>query len=380
MAALIRYSATSSLPHFWGVNEMSAGYVLSEEQHMLRDSVRKWVQPLDVRVARPLQADWAHFADMGWLAAGLPEEWGGLGGSALDYAIIAEELGRGLLRIPYVEVVTTTAQVLLSVAPERLPFLATGEMLTVIAHDEPDSRGDPEWTRCRAVRRGEGWSLTGTKSAVMGAPDAASIVCTAIVDGVGLTFFELAKSDIVIDSFNSIDNRSSADVHLRDVPAKPLGPLGCALPIIKRAIDHALVIESAEAVGAMTRSFELATEYLTTRRQFGQRIGDFQVLRHLLADMFIDLEQARSMVMRGAAALESDNARMREAMAAATKAFVAKAGMHVTGQSIQLHGGIGMTLEYPAGHYFNRLLAFSQRHGTADAHVNRFSALSGRQT
>lgn len=357
---------------------MSSSYILSDEQQMLRDSVRRWVQPQDVRASTPFDTIWKHMADMGWLAAGLPEESGGLGGSAMDYAIIAEELGRGLARVPYVEAVTMTAQVLLSVAPDRLPALVAGEVLTVIAHDEPDSRGDPEWTGCRAVRRDAGWSLTGIKSAVLGAPEAQAIICTAQVDGAGLTFFEVEEAGVTLDAYKTIDDRSSADVRLRDALARPLGALGSALPIVKRALDYALVVESAEAVGAMTRAFELASDYLTTRRQFGQRIADFQALRHLLADMFIELEQARSMMMRGAAALDAAEIPVREAQAAATKAFVAKAGLYVTGQSIQLHGGIGMTLEYPVGHFFNRLVAFNQRHGTADAHITRFAGLHQR--
>jgi alkylation response protein AidB-like acyl-CoA dehydrogenase len=152
-----------------------------------------------------------------------------------------------------------------------------------------------------------------------------------------------------------------------------------ALPAVRGALDHALVIESAEALGAMQRAFELTREHLLNRRQFGQRIGDFQALRHRLADMLIELEQARSMVLSGLDALSESDARTRSLRAAATKARVAQAGTFVTAQAIQLHGGIGVTQEYPVGHYFKRLVAFEQRHGSAAVQVARVAEMLNRR-
>jgi alkylation response protein AidB-like acyl-CoA dehydrogenase len=202
------------------------------------------------------------------------------------------------------------------------------------------------------------------------------LICTAEVAGSGLSLFELQQPAAALQSYRTFDDRPAADLRLESGSARLVGPLGGALPLIERALDFALVIESAEALGAMQRAFDLTREYLLTRHQYGQRIGDFQALRHLLADMFIELEQARSIVLRGLDSLSDANPRARSAMAAATKARVAQAGLHVTGQAIQLHGGIGVAQEHPVGHFFNRLVAFNQRHGTADAHVVRFAELS----
>jgi alkylation response protein AidB-like acyl-CoA dehydrogenase len=144
---------------------------------------------------------------------------------------------------------------------------------------------------------------------------------------------------------------------------------------ILAAYDCALVYESAEAVGAMQSILELTREYLLTRKQYGQLIGEFQALRHRIADMFIEVEQARSMV-RGLDALTCESANERSALAAATKARVAQAGLYVGAQGIQLHGGIGVTNEYPLGHYYKRLLAFNQRHGGGAAQARRYAALA----
>jgi alkylation response protein AidB-like acyl-CoA dehydrogenase len=350
----------------------------SEEQRMLRDSVRRWVKPIDVRHAAPFRETWSQVAAMGWLAAGLPEAVGGLDGSARELCVIAEELGRGLLRVPFVDAVSLSAQVLLAVGPQRLAALASGDELTLIAHDEPQSRGDPAWIRTVATPAGsrDTWQLTGIKSAVLGAAQAHALICTAEVPGSGLSFFELSHPDSALREYQTFDDRPAGDLHLQGAQARLIGPSGEALPIMQRALDFALVIESAEAVGAMQRAFELTRNYLLERRQYGQRIGDFQVLRHRLADMFIELEQARSIVLRGLAALTQDHPRLRSAMAAATKARVAQAGLYVSAQAVQLHGGIGMAQEHAVGHYFNRLVAFNLRHGTADVHLARFASLN----
>lgn len=350
----------------------------NEEQRMLRDSVRRWVRPFDVRHGAAFNEIWAQLAEMGWLGAGLPEAVGGLGGTVYELSVIAEELGRGLIREPFVDAVSLSVQVLLAVAPERLEAIASGEKLVLIAHDEPESRGDPAWVGTVASPTGQRdeWRLNGTKGAIMGATHAHSLICTAEVAGTGLSFFELLRPAEALQAYQTFDDRPAGDLQLQATEARLIGSPGSALPIVERALDFALVIESAEALGAMQKAFELTREYLATRRQYGRRIGDFQALRHRLADMFIQLEQARSMVLRGLAALTQENPRARSAAAAATKARVAQAGLYVGAQAVQLHGGIGMAQEHPVGHYFNRLVAFNQRHGTADVQVARFATLT----
>jgi alkylation response protein AidB-like acyl-CoA dehydrogenase len=351
-------------------------FIPSDEQRMLRDSVRRWAEQLDVRKGESIEAAWPHFSEMGWLMAGLPESAGGLGGDTYDTAIIAEELGRSLVRAPYVEVAVTAAQLLLDVAPDRVGSLALGETRPLLAHDELEARGDPAWVRVHAAHERGSWYLSGRKTALLGADHADTLYISAMVEGTGVTLFELPAADATLRAFTTIDDRPCAELWLDRTKAAPLGPIGKALPAIERALDHALIVESAEALGAMQRALELTGEYLLTRRQYGQRIGDFQALRHRLADMFIDLEQARSIVFCGLEALSSQDLEARGLYAAATKARVGQSGLFIAAQAIQLHGGIGLTDEYSIGHYFKRLLAFNQRRGTAEFQVQRFAELS----
>jgi alkylation response protein AidB-like acyl-CoA dehydrogenase len=343
---------------------------------MLRDSIRRWADQ-EYRAApdaAAFEALWNHFAEMGWLMASLPEDAGGLGGSAYDAAIVAEEFGRKLVAEPFVEVGVAAAQVLLALAPDRVEAVALGGARPLLAHDEADARGEVDFIETRAVAVDGGYRLTGRKTGVIGAPYADLFLVSARLDG-EIALFAVEPAALHLQFFRSVDDRPAANLILDEVTVGAdarIGAPGAALPAIARAIAHQLVIESAEAVGAMQAALDLTRDYLLTRKQYGQRIGDFQALRHRLADMFIETEQARSMVLRGIDALDDDAQRSR--IASATKARVAQAGTFVTANAIQLHGGIGVTEEYPVGLYFKRLLMFGQRHGTADAHVGIFAA------
>ncbi len=350
---------------------MDIRFIPTEEQVMFRDSVRRSIERGEV------DADpWPHFTEMGWLMAALPEYVGGLGGTLDDAAIIAEELGRGLVKAPFVEVAVTAAQLLLHVAPERVAGIASGEARPILAHDELEARGDQLWIGTRARRDCEGWRLTGRKTGLIGAGTADTLIVSAIAEGHGLSLFEMPVATAPLRIFRTIDDRSGGELNLQGTVATLLGPLGGAESALLHALDCALVLESAEALGGMQRVLDMTREYLMTRKQFGRLIGDFQALRHRLADMFIEVEQARSIVLLGLAGLRGGKPRERARLAAATKARTAQAGAFVGAQGIQLHGGIGVTEEYPVGHYFKRLTAFETRHGAATQQVARFACLS----
>lgn len=355
---------------------MNIQFIPSEERQMLKDSVRRWASRIDPRRGELTEDVWTQFVDMGWLAAGLPEEVGGLGGDAYDAATIAEELGRALVRAPFIDVAVTAAHLLLKLAPERVAALASGEVRMVLAHAELEARGDPAWVRTRAIRIDGIWRLSGKKVGILGGADAQAALVSAQVEGGGVTLFEVRLPSPGLREFTTIDGRQGAELLLDDAEATLVGPVGEATQAIAYALDHALILESAEAIGAMQRAFELTRDYLMTRRQFGKRIGEFQALQHRLADMFIHLEQARSLMLRGLAMLDSPDQRSRSMYAAAVKARTAQAGLFVTGHAIQLHGGIGVTEEYVVGHYFKRMIAFNQRHGTGETQVERFADLS----
>ena len=354
---------------------MDLSFIPSDEQAMLRDAARRWVDK-DFAEGMSIADQWRHFSDMGWLMAALPEEVGGLGGIAADAAVIAEEIGHALVTAPFVDVAVTSAQLLLALAPERLPALTLGETLPIVAHWEVAARGDRSWVETRAEPDGDGWRLTGRKTGVVGAPHADSLLVTAMIETRGLGIFEVQPEHAGILPFVSIDERHAAELRLAGAPAVLLGEGDKAVQALDAALDHALVLESAEAVGAMQEVVDLTRDYLGTRKQFGRSIGEFQALQHQLADMFIALEQARSIVIRALEALRSGAPLDRAMLAAATKARTAQAAAVVGGKGIQLHGGIGVTEEYLVGRLFRRLTAFAVRHGSADVQIERYTEIS----
>ena len=355
---------------------MTIPFIPSEEQVMLRDGLRRWGAARDVRKAEGMGEFWQYGAEQGWFMAGLPEAVGGLGGTVFDTAIIAEELGRALVRAPFVEVAVVAAGLLHALAPERLGEVMAGAALPVLAHDEAEAQGDPEWVWTMAVRQGEAWLLTGRKTAIVGAGHATSFLVSARIEGEGIALFEIASAAAPLCAYPTIDDRAGGELRLASTQATLLARPDIALPALLAALDHALVLESAEALGAMERAMELTRDYLLTRKQYGQLIGDYQVLRHRLADMFIETEQARSIILCGLEALVEAPAQRRGALAAAVKARVAQAGLYVCGNAIQLHGGIGMTDEYPVGHFYKRIVAYNQRHGGAARQVERYAELA----
>jgi alkylation response protein AidB-like acyl-CoA dehydrogenase len=355
---------------------MSIAFIPTEEQTMLRDGLRRWAAERDVRIAEDAEATWTYGAEQGWLMAGLPEEAGGLGGSAYDSAVIAEELGRGLVRAPFVDVGMVATRILLAADPVQCEAVSSGEARPLLAHDEPQMRGHYTRVSTRAVRDGEGWLLSGHKAGLVGAEMADSFLVSALVEDEGTALFRLAADQAPLRGYVSIDDRSGGELLLDGTPATLLLAPQTASLAIGDAIDHALVLESAEALGAMQAALDMTRDYLLTRKQYGQFIGEFQALRHRIADMFIEVEQARSIVLLGCEALSSDDATYRASIAAATRARVAQAGLYVGAQAIQLHGGIGVTDEYPVGHFYKRLLAFSLRHGGEARQVERFAQLA----
>lgn len=344
------------------------------EETMLRDSARR-------ALAEPSgDGDrWQTFAGLGWLMATLPEEVGGLGWGPRAAAIIAEEIGRADCMEPYTEVGVVAQHLLLVLGDKGAAAIGDGASRPVFAHNEAAARGAPDWIETRAERTADGYRLTGAKHAIVAAREADRLLISALTDQ-GPAIFDVDPAQIRQRDYALVDGRSASDLLLSDtlVPESAIvGRPGAASEAIASAFDHALVIGSAEALGTMQRAFDLTREYLMTRKQYGQLIGSFQALRHRLADMFIEMELARSMVVIAVAALADSDAAGRARLASAAKARVAQAGLFVTAQAIQLHGGIGVTEEYPVGRLFTRMTVFNQRFGAADAHVGRFAALSG---
>lgn len=356
-------------------------FELDDNQTMLRDSVQRWVASeydFEARQARLRAAGfdagcWAAWADMGWFGVGLDETHGGLGGGLADAAVLAEALGHGLVVEPWLDGALLPALLLAAIGDdERLAALQTGERRWVIADAVP-AVASPSADELRAVADGDGWRLDGVRTLVVAAQGADALLVSARVDE-STAIFELpAQAEgLTRRDYRLINGAAAADLHLDGVRLPAAARLvGQGDALLARLRDTGAVLTAAEMLGAMERALWMTRDYLQTRRQFGVAIGSFQALQHRMADMYMATEQARAAVLRGLAMLELDDDPARAEAAASTKAMVGRSAEFVGAQGIQLHGGIGMTDEYPVGHIFKHLLVLEARHGRRAYHLQR---------
>ena len=369
---------------------------LDSEQQLLQDSVRRFIDrdyDFEARTAliksgsRCSAKHWDTFANNGWLAAALPEEHGGLGGSLLDTALIAGQLGRGLVIEPYLGCAVLAAQTLLAAATPTqrdamLPALADGSRKVALAYSEAGSRGLPEPIGTFADVASGGHVLRGVKTLVLGGTEADAFIVSAVTpiaqptsahDGAELRLF-LVGADAAGLSRRALplhDGSWAAEVTLDGVFVPNdalLGEPGTGLAALDHGLLHGTAALAAELVGAMEKTIEITAEYLKVRKQFGVPIGSFQALQHRMADMAAELEVARSMLYALLAAVESGTPEEVRNTVSQAKALIGRAAKYVCGQGIQLHGGIGMTEEYTVGHYFKRAVVADAIFGNADLH------------
>jgi alkylation response protein AidB-like acyl-CoA dehydrogenase len=372
-------------------------FVFTEEQGSLSDSIRRFCREqygFDVyrrRMADPADRKfWSQFADLGWFGAGLSEDEGGYGGGPVEASIVAEEFGRGLVVEPYLSSAVLSIRTLLALDSDTCRALVAdivgGQRVIALAHSEPEAWGDPAHIETTATRDADGaYRLSGHKSLVLDGSIADSLLVVARtgggpgdIDGVSLFVVGGDEPGLRRQDYRLVDRRPASDIWLDDVRvagAALLGNIGKALPAIETGLDHACMALCADSVGAMDVALWMTRDYLTTRRQFGQPIGNFQALQHRMADMLVQTELARSMVYQGLNALGRGPSR-RAAGVSAAKVAVADAGLFVGQQAIQLHGGIGMTEEYAVGHYYKRLFVNASLFGNRDFHGARFSAIN----
>lgn len=369
---------------------------LTEEQQALRDSVRRYIEKSYTLETRRQVAGtggfrretWAAFAEMGWLMASIPEGYSGLGFTAVETALIAEQMGRGLVLEPYTQCGVFPAAVVLNCAtePQKQALLASiggGEQLVAVAHSEPQARGCVSHVSTTAERRGNGYVLTGRKSLVVGAPVADQLIVAARTaggtrdeEGISLFLLSPAESGIKVHSYALLDGTPAADVELLEVAVATtalIGTEGKALPGLQHAVDEAIVALCAETVGAIEDVISLCSEYLRTRRQFGVAIGTFQALQHRMADMAIEAMQARATLHRALAAIAGPPDGDRSAVISGCKAQITRSAKFVTAQGIQLHGGYGITDEYRVGHHYRRLVLTDAALGNLEFHLNRYA-------
>jgi len=375
-----------------------------EEQLQLADALKRWIArdyTFEARraiVGSPTgvsAAAWATLAELGLTALPLPEAQGGFDGDAVDMFVVMQELGRGLVVEPYFATMFGAEFLRRGQAHDALlERVAAGDLTLACALGERQSRYDLRDVATRAVRDGDGWRLDGEKKIVLHGAQAGVLIVSARTAGAqrdddGITLFAVPADapGVTMRDVRMLDGQRAADVLLRDVRVRAddvIGTEGQGWTILEAAADYGAGLLCAEAVGAMDALFGATLEYLKTRQQFGVPIGKFQALQHRMADMYVHLEQARSMALLAAVRLADDarggSADERRRAVAAAKYRVGQAARFVGQQAIQLHGGMGVTDELPASHYFKRLSTIELTLGDCDHHLARFIAQPGFAT
>jgi acyl-CoA dehydrogenase len=371
-------------------------FTLTQEQQMLQDSVARFIEKdyaFEARTAlvkagsRCDARHWGTFANNGWLAAALPEEQGGLGGSLLDTVLIAGEFGKGLVIEPYIGCAVAAAQAVLAggTPAQRealLPALADGSRKLALAYSEAGARGLPAPISTHADAAPDGYVLNGVKTLVLGGTEADAFVVSAMTpiarpasahDGAELRLFVVPANapGVRCRALPLHDGSWAAEVGFDNVavPAQGLlGEPGTGLAALRQGLLHGTAALCAELVGAMDKTIEITAGYLKMRHQFGVAIGSFQALQHRMADMAAEAEVARSMLYALLAAVETGTPEEVARTLSQAKSLIGRAAKYVCGQGIQLHGGIGMTEEYTVGHYFKRAVVADALYGNADLH------------
>jgi pimeloyl-CoA dehydrogenase small subunit len=372
---------------------------LTDEQRLLKDSVERLIadqyafEQRKKYMAEPTgwsATVWNQYAELGLLGLPFEEALGGFGGGAVETMIVMEAFGRGLVLEPYFATVILGGGLLRRAGNDALraalvPQIIGGKLKLAFAHVERQSRYDMADVATTARKDGDGYVLDGAKSVVLHGDCADQLLVTARVsggrrdrDGIGLFLVDAKAQGVTRRGYPTQDGLRAAEFSLAGVRVAADAVLGDnALPAIEHVVDEAIAALCAEAVGTMQAMHETTLEYLKTRQQFGRPIGQFQVLQHRSVDMLVALEQARSMAMFAAVmAAEEDAAERRPAIAAA-KVQIGRSGKHIGQEAIQLHGGIGMTMEYNVGHYFKRMTMIDMLFGDADTHLATLARVGG---
>ncbi len=374
---------------------------LSEEQRMLKDSVDRLVADkydFDKRKAYLNNEHgfsremWGQFAELGLLALPFAEADGGFGGGAVETMIVMESLGRALAVEPYLATVVLSGGIIRHAASdaqraELVPMIAGGEKIFAFAHHERAARHNLACVSTRATKDGDGYVLDGEKSLVLNGDAADWLIVSARVsggdrdeNGIGLFLVDARAPGVTRRGYWNQDATRSAEISLAKVKvdaAHVLGEPGKAFPVIERVVHEAIAALCAEAVGGMGVAHADTVEYLKTRKQFGVTIGSFQSLQHRAVEMFVFLEQSRSITYFATMMASESNAAERARAMSAAKVQIGKSLRFVGQQSIQLHGGVGMTYELRVGHYFKRGTVIDSLFGDVDHHLAKLADMGG---
>jgi pimeloyl-CoA dehydrogenase small subunit len=367
----------------------------TEEQRLLKESVDRFIadryefeqrKGFAKSEAGYSSDNWKQFADLGLLAIPFAEEHGGFGGGPIETMIVMEAFGRGLVLEPYFPTVVLGGSLLRhggseAQKSELIPKIASGDLGVAFAHGERQARYDLADVETRAKKSGAGYLLNGEKSLVLNGDSADMLIVSARVagsqrerSGIGLFLVNANAKGVSRRGYPTQDGLRAAEISLSGVEVAADRIISeDALPIIERVVDEAIAALAAEAVGAMAEMHALTVDYLKTRKQFGVAIGAFQALQHRAVDMFVALEQARSMAMLATMMSAEDDAETRTRAISGAKVQIGRSAKIVGQGAIQLHGGVGMTMELKVGHYFKRATMIDVMFGDADHHLARLA-------
>ena len=331
---------------------------------------------------------WAQYAELGLLSLPFPEQFGGLGGNAVDVMLVMEQIGRGLLLEPFLSSVVMCGGLIRDAASDSLkakllPRIGAGELKLALACYEPAGRYDLSRVACTAARSGGGWRLSGQKVVVLDAPSADYFLVSARVgggaenvQGVSLFLIERGTAGLSLQSYPTQSGGHAGDLRLDDVAFGAdalIGAPGSGVTLVERAVDKGVAALCAETVGIIEALNEATLNYLKTRKQFGVPIGKFQALQHRMADMFIAAEQSRSMAVNAAVYADSEDAAVRRRAVSGAKAYIGRAARLVGQEAVQMHGAMGVVDDVIVSHYFKRLTMIDMSLGNVDHHLARFS-------
>jgi alkylation response protein AidB-like acyl-CoA dehydrogenase len=364
----------------------------TDDQEMLRDSVRKWVDKAYtferrreiVKAGGYSKEAWKDLADLGLTGLQVPEAQGGMGFGPVDAMVVMEELGRGIVLKPFAAVALVATSLLKAgKAPSGelwLQGIADGKERVVLAHQERRARYRLDHVETTATNASGTWQLTGAKTLVPAGAQAGAFIVPARVSGgvddpAGIALFLVSKGQngVALSNYPTQDGACAADLTLTSADAIELLPAGEAFAALEHAIDIGIAALCAEAVGAMDKLVAVTVEYMNTRKQFGVTIASFQALKHRMADVKMQLELARSMSFFASLKLNEPAPARRRALAQA-KMQLGQSMRFVGQQCIQLHGGIGVTDEYIASHYFKRLTVMEMTYGDTLHQLGEVSA------
>ena len=373
--------------------------VLNEEQQLLRDSAKTFLQECspvsELRVLRDAGEEWspelwANMAEMGWPGIVIPQEYDGLEFGYVGAGLLFEECGRTLATSPLLSSALVCSSIVAALGNDDqkqtiLPAIVSGETILTLALNEI-SRFDPTATAMSAVAEGDGFVLSGAKVHVLDGNIAQKLLVVARTDGApgdkdGLSVFLLGRDSegLSFSNTGNVDNHMATDIQFDAVRVGPdslLGEAGKSWPQLEKALDIGAVCSSSEMLGIAEESFEQTIQYLKERKQFGVFIGSFQALQHRAALIFCELDLCRSVVLKALQAIDEDSAD-RSLLASVAKFKCGKTVKLAVNEAVQMFAGIGMSDEFDIGFFMKRSAAARQEYGDDYYHSDRFARLRG---